>query len=252
MEAAVRDVLSRSGGSTQRLQHPRPHVANSVLSERLQEAWGWGLLSAPLLQWLADGAVQDGSQGVQDLANIGSKGMHEGNCHRDLVRLLKPRCQLPSPTLVRVPLLQVKDNAVIQGDWPVLLPSHLLQYFAGHMPHKMEALLEGARKFWSTLPENDPKLRGHPCHGWEAGWQSKTLPLALHGDAGTYTKAGESVIVVSWGSLLHRSETWDSIYLIFAIPKGALVKEPDQNTLNILFEAVAADFKAMLTGGISE
>ena len=252
MDEVVRSVLQRTGGSRQRGELQGPEEGTSVLAERLQEAWGWGLLSAPLVQWLAAGASEDGARGVTDLANIGTQGSHEGNCHRDLVRLLKPRCQLPSPTLVQVPLLQVKDNQVVPGEWPVLLPSHMLQYFAGNMPEKMEALLEGARTFWSTLPENDPKLRGHPCHGWEDGWQHKALPLALHGDAGTYTKAGESVIVLSWGSLLHKADTWDSIFLILAIPKSALVKEPGQDTLSILFEAVAADFRAMLTGGISE
>ena len=249
MDAAIARVLARSGGSSQRFQHRQSSAESSVLAERLQEAWGWGLLSAPLVQWLAEGALQDGAQGLGGLAGLGSHGQHEGNCHRDLVRLLRPQHQIPPPTLVQVYLNQVKDNSVVEGEWPVLMPSHLIQFFSTFMPEKLQALLEDAQRFWAGIPEDDPKLLHNPCKDWEEGWHSITIPLALHGDAGTYTKTGESVVVLSWGSLLHRSDTWDSIYLIFAIPKSACVKEVEgRSTLDTLFEAVAADLRTLMQG----
>ena len=252
MDAAIGRVLSRSGGSSQRLQHRQSIAESSVLAERLQEAWGWGLLSAPLVQWLAEGGRQDGANGLGGLAGLGSHGRHEGNCHRDLVRLLRPQHQTPPPTLVQTQLNQVKDDSVVEGEWPVLMPSHLIHFFATHMPEKLQNLLEDAARFWAGLQDDDPKLVGNPCKDWGDGWQARTIPLALHGDAGTYTKSGESVVVLSWGSLLHRAETWDSIYLIFAIPKSACVKQEGINTLDTLFEAVAADLRTLMQGHAPE
>eukprot|EP00969_Alexandrium_andersonii_P034339 1502296-Alexandrium_andersonii.AAC.1 len=71
------------------------------------------------------------------------------------------------------------------------------------------------------------------------------MPLSLHGDAGTFTKSGESVVVVSWSSLLLKGPTWHSIFLAFAIPKNALVRGSDGDTLQVLCTHLAADLAGL-------
>ena len=88
MDPAIGRVLQQTGGAHQRIRAATGEGRGSVLAERLTEAWGWGLISAPILQWFAEAAVEDGSDlyELQRLSGIGSSGSHEGNCHRDLVR----------------------------------------------------------------------------------------------------------------------------------------------------------------------
>ena len=59
-----------------------------MLAQRLCELWAWGLLSAALVQYLADGCVKYGSAHtqVEQLSCIGAGGDHVKNCRRDLLR----------------------------------------------------------------------------------------------------------------------------------------------------------------------
>ena len=72
----VAEVLAASGGTSQRLEAGA--AATNVLAERLEEAWGWGLLSAPLVQWFAEGADLDrpesSSSELSFLSGLGSHG----------------------------------------------------------------------------------------------------------------------------------------------------------------------------------
>lgn len=244
----IRTVLQRSGGTHQRSSLDSDKPLGSTLAQRLEEAWGWGLLSAPLVQWLAEGAHNDGVAEISQLASIGSWGQHEGNCHRDLTRRLQPNLRLPSTTFVDCPLRVSKDKSCVDGQWPLLLPSHLFQCIASNFVQSFEDMMENASEFWQSIPENDPKKYNHPCRLWPAGWEAHTMPIVFHGDAGTFTRGGESIVVLSWSSLLQRAGTWDSIFLIAAIPKSAIVKgEPGHpGTLEVLCSAIAADFKSML------
>lgn len=241
-------VLKRSGGSNQRLLASNDKPVESTLAQRLEEAWGWGLLSAPLLQWFAEGAHNDGVQNIANLGSIGSWGQHEGNCHRDLTRRLLKRLDLPSPTLVDCPLQVSKEKSTMDGQWPVLMPSHLFQCIAASYPESFDDMMENAVEFWRSIPEGDPKCYNHPFLKWPGGWEANTMPISLHGDAGTFTRGGESIVVLSWSSILQRAGTWDTIFLIAAIPKGAIVKETDgqAGTLEVLCSAIAHDIKSML------
>ena len=53
----IAEVLAASGGTSQRLEAGA--AATSVLADRLEEVWGWGLSSAPLVQWFDEGADLD-------------------------------------------------------------------------------------------------------------------------------------------------------------------------------------------------
>ena len=79
-----------------------------------------------------------------------------------------------------------------------------------------------------------------------AGWQEKAAPLALHGDSGTFTRGGESVVVISWSSLLHQGETWSTI-LCIAIPKNAMVADEHHNTLDTICSILAHEVGLVFT-----
>eukprot|EP00969_Alexandrium_andersonii_P300953 13305236-Alexandrium_andersonii.AAC.1 len=68
--------MSYRGGRLQVLQAISPPEGSSLLAERLVELCMWGILSAPMLQWLADAAVTDGVNKRQllDLASLGAHG----------------------------------------------------------------------------------------------------------------------------------------------------------------------------------
>ena len=71
------------------------------------------------------------------------------------------------------------------------------------------------------------------------------MPLSLHGDAGTFTKTGESVVVISWSSLLLKGPTWQTTFLAVAIPKSALNFTEEANTLELIFAHFVADLMGL-------
>ena len=250
MDATITQVLASSGGAVQRVHAAEalePREPTSQLREQLLEAWGWGLLSAPLLQALAEAGEADGitNSGLQQLAAIGSRGLQEGNCHRDLVRQAAPDLQLPPATWVPCHLKRVKEQDVVESSWPVLLPSHMFLALAQHFPGTFEEMMAENVLFWRSLKRRDPRMHGHPVHTLDPGWEGDTMPIAVHGDAGVFTKTGLSVVILSWSSIMHRAPTWDKIFLTFAIPKVACSDEQDTNTFEELCQAVAHDFEAL-------
>ena len=90
MSDPIVDVLAGRGGTRQRVNISGVAHTSSVLAQRLLQLWSWGLLLAPLVQWLAEGAVKDGSThtDMEQLSRVGSGGAFPGNCRRDLLRYI--------------------------------------------------------------------------------------------------------------------------------------------------------------------
>ena len=113
-----------------------------------------------------------------------------------------------------------------------------------HHAELFAAMMDNSRGFWTGLDmEADPRMHDHPVRLLPPGWEDHTMPLSLHGDAGTFTRGGESIVVVSWASVLHRANTWDSLFLAAAIPKSAICTGADGDTLGQLWAHLAADFR---------
>jgi len=104
----------RQGGIQQRLgATPASEFSfgTSALSDYLAQQWSEGFLSPQQVQRLASLAMADfsalgheGPQSLSHLAAIGSHGRHSNNCHRDMVRLLQPKCTLPPGLQIKVPM----------------------------------------------------------------------------------------------------------------------------------------------------
>eukprot|EP00969_Alexandrium_andersonii_P076110 3355478-Alexandrium_andersonii.AAC.1 len=62
------------------------HTTESTLVNRCLELYSTGLLSATSVQYILEGAEEDGLQhpAVCSLAVLGSHGRHPSNCQRDL------------------------------------------------------------------------------------------------------------------------------------------------------------------------
>jgi len=130
----------------------------------------------------------------------------------------------------------------------VLLPSHLFACIAEQYPDFMARMAKDAGQFWRRLRPADPKLLTHPLRHAPDGWQETCVPLAMHGDAGTFTRGGEAVVVLSWTSLLQQDDTWCKAFVFAAIPKSVLVKTDDLNTFDMLCTVLARDFEALVHG----
>ena len=85
----------------------------SDLADKLIVLWGMGLLSAPLLQQIAEAAVADFRAAAAEphpllmaLEKIGHYGAYEGNTRRDLLRKFRISPLLPQWTIIRLPYLE--------------------------------------------------------------------------------------------------------------------------------------------------
>ena len=111
LDRAIYAMLERQGGGAQMrdaLQHmdAATHGVSSVLVRRLLKLWALGSLSANTLQWLAEGALEDGIDvpDVARLATLGTSGAYSGNCRRDLIsRCFKDLC-VPNPQKLTAPI----------------------------------------------------------------------------------------------------------------------------------------------------
>jgi hypothetical protein len=92
--------LSARGSSQQKARWARSATGQreaqpettSKLASFLVEKWGWGLISAPFMQQIAELAVEGGAkhQGLILLSNLGAFGKYPGKCHGDLLCKLPP------------------------------------------------------------------------------------------------------------------------------------------------------------------
>ena len=87
----------------------------SLLADRLVELSMWGILSPPMIQWLAAAAVADGldKRPIADLAGLGAHGRYQANIRRDLVRAYPVCPAVPEAVLIDTPYKGTKDGRLI-------------------------------------------------------------------------------------------------------------------------------------------
>ena len=212
-------MLSCRGGVRQRLKRALEKDTHDInhLETRLLELWGWGSVSAPVVQSIAEAAALDLEstwqtvpQSIEGLAKIGTQGSWPGNCHRDLVQRFAPKIRLPEPVMLDLPMVSARQGA--EGDvfpmaWPVMAPHHLWECLHKHFPIEVDAILgKGAQHFWQQLGPMDPRRANNPAAGKHA------VPLLVHGDKGTFTDNGNSLVVISWSCALSSGDTWDRLF----------------------------------------
>ena len=168
--------------------------------------WSWGKISATMLQWLASGAAQDGLHhpSVVAMANIGGGGEHVQNMRRDLVRQHFPTMRAPKPKVVNVPLLDKYGNPQDRGHL-MLSPLDVAQRVYDLKPALMSTIVGADLSvFWDNVKADDPRWEGHTwLRDRTDSWQTKAIPIVLHGDSAVFTTRGEqSMFALNWRGLL--------------------------------------------------
>ena len=134
---------------------------SSFLADRLLHLFGWGLLSATTVQWLADGAKLDGLSNakVDRIAGIGTNGRHGGNCRRDLLRSCCADSKIAKPLTVHVPMYS-KLRTIEMGQIDMLPPTMLIESIYRHYNAAFQSIFVGMgpRNFWDSVDPEDPKL----------------------------------------------------------------------------------------------
>ena len=119
----------------------------------------------------------------------------------------------------------------------IFLPHEIFSKVYSHYPAAFRKIFaadkEECERFWSEV-EDHPALVGHPIKN-EPNWQSKTVPLSLHGDdtpiAGRGKSWSKQMTFWSVASLLVSSSTkLSQVYLYSLFDKLMLSATPDSAT----------------------
>eukprot|EP00974_Lingulodinium_polyedra_P038396 3679008-Lingulodinium_polyedra.AAC.1 len=194
----VLDYCLATGGTQQRLaaiasssrgpETSPPH--ESVLANRLLNLFGWGLISAHTVQWLAEGAVEDGLhvEEVENLASLGAKGRYAGNCRRDLFRRFGSNMLLPKPLEVDCHIY-TKGQEIEDSKLSLVVPSEFVDCMYNMFPDRFGSLFgTNPREFWDQVNPADPKLvLLEQSLGALENWKDVAIPYILHGDGARFT-----------------------------------------------------------------
>lgn len=191
-------------------------AARSQLVNYLLSQFFWGYITAPKVQQIALHAMRDMEgagcrvpDDLKQLANMGSAGRYPGKVNREIHRKFNASRMLQPPSSYQMPLLRrVGARAATMTAAYIYLPhilfAHLFKHFNAEFKKFIAPSREKIRNFWQSQ-EGNPTLTGHPITG-VAGYESTTIPLALHGDGvvmlGLGRKWAKSSDVFSWRSLL--------------------------------------------------
>ena len=232
----------------------------SLLADRLVEIGMWGILSPPMIQWLAAAAVADGldKRPIVDLAGLGAHGRYQANIRRDLMRAYPVCPAVPEAVLIDTPYKGTKDGRLIPSriQDPVLLPHELFHgIYTYHRDLFNSFLGNGLDDFWSQVPDNDPRLHNHPMLE-VPGWRSKAVPPMLQADGIAFTMKSNSLLCVQWCFLMGQGFGWDQKFLITTFPKVCRVKASEfgegNDTWQAKWEVIAFSFQALFAGRFPE
>ena len=253
-DSAVSARLGQRPGG--RLQQSRltAKSAPSSLAAKLVDLWAWGAISPHVLQQIAAAAMTDGLHhpSVVRMANLGTSGLHTGNIRRDLLRLQLP-AQHPEPLKVRVPYIDIKGNSEVHlfCDGHVCMPNELFDMmYRKHRKFFDEKILgEGPGRFWDQVCDDDPRLQG-PSLVHVPDWKDRAVPLTVFGDGVSFTRAGNSLHCLCWGSMLGSGWSKDSLFLAACWPKGACAVRATHGvaTLDVFWSWLRLGFDALFHG----
>ena len=210
----------------------------SKLASELIGQWSWGLMSAPLLQRLAEAAVADGLSQDQlvKISKMGGSGKFPGNMHRDLSQIAGQATAMMQEAASMIPVrLLTKENASADIDLQFLLPHKLFATIYHSFPEAFLSSvlggdMENCASFWRVM-RNHPNVLRRPQLRGRADLH-RVVPIGIHGDGVAYMRVrgagGKSLEVLSWTSLLSKEATRVSNFLIFLVVKS-VVKDSGLN-----------------------
>ena len=201
--------------------------SSSLLAERLLLLVGWGLISTNTARWLAEGAVADTDKprpAILQLAQLGNFGKWAGNCRRDLFRTFCPTMTSPKPIHIQVPMKN-KRGAIVWEDTLVVNPLAHLEHLYRTSREKFDSFIgSGISDFWSRVRADDPRFLAISDRlTAKPDWKRRAIPYMIHGDGGTFTTTGESLMVVSMKCLLSFSFAAGAIIPLWTCVKSCKV-----------------------------
>ena len=238
----------RSGGIRKRARDreelqaaPAANAAGSSdvpLVKSLKKHWARGKLTSPQVQEFALGAMRQGAHGMQGLAAAGSFGSHPQNLQRSLMTYFGMPEGAPDFAWFKVPMTSGEHSH------PFLLPHAWLSSLYHHRHGLWQSAIQGgggaAASFWESMAST-PIVRSHPHLSEEA--RSRTLPLGIHGDGGSFSKQ-DSLFVFTMNGLLGKGATVEKRFLLTVIKKSEIAP----GTLDLIMDILAWSFNVALTG----
>ena len=194
-------------------------------------------------------ALLDGLQHpeIEKLASAGTWGQFPSHCNRDLLRWLGPiLADAPVVEIVKVPVVDTKNNQKVNIDLQLQLPHDIFYYYSKKTPQEFRQLFgspEQIRRYWQHKDLQDPAYVRHPALE-KLGYETLAIPCKLHSDAAVLTRY-DSLHIISWCSLFSRGgTTLDSQFYYTSLVKAAAHAE----TWPLLFRILAWSFNACLQG----
>ena len=198
----------RGRGHLQRAEVLLAGRRRSKFGDFLVESFCFGRREATDVQKEALLVVEDHADSPSDLkelADLGAKGKHPGNCHQQLMNLIKRRLpHAPDTTDFELPLNIHKGTTgehVQNKEHSMIDPSRWWNYLYNRFPQECSRRFLGCddgvadpavplRRFWDSIPEADVRkqylrayLLAQPGFDNEDDCWSRAVPLILHGDA---------------------------------------------------------------------
>lgn len=242
---------------------------DSLTAHSLVKEWSIGRISAVRVQKCASDAWTDikavlrkknlsedlGPKSLKALAGLGKNGQYKGNINAELKTWLG-ESDFPPPHTESIWMKVCKPRKhtrpVQKVLFPIVLPHILFAFLFASHPAAFHELFIGdmdsenpVGMFWDyVFKSKDPRLDNHPLKD-RPGWQTRALPLSIHGDAVPCVgigKAGTSSFdAYSWqGILAKKASTMRVKQFIFGIFEKCKCKfsEDGVDTMDSIFHVV--------------
>ena len=213
-------------------------LKSSSLVAFLLQQWSWGLISPQFVQAVMSRAHEDivaATEGTLDmksvaqLARIGTGGKHSRNALRDMTKIIEVPPLNSAILRFNTPMRSQHCRLFVQDrEQELLLPHamfavmyqqhrHVWREIFGKTPGELSS-------FWS-----DMEAAGHTnLPVASAGWQSRTVPLALHGDGTPVAGVGKAwarmMDVYTLTPVLTSGNTLDFTILLYCVFVNLLTK----------------------------
>ena len=227
------DDVRRDGRRQRQMQRQQNEENHSVLARWLLQQWGWGKLSAPQVQEIANLASLDTQTAMAfgrvmprlgRLASLGGQRAEVANMGRDLVRSLPPK----DLETQQFEMTMVRGEAVMQE---MLLPHMAFAQLYEHYPQWFFSKVCNEEKqvqFWSEM-----NVEGHPVGERDLGL---AIPIGIHGDGVPVVAPGKtwqkSLDCINWSSLVGAGSTLETrfvIWVCFAHLQGQILGTKDHS-----------------------
>jgi hypothetical protein len=186
--------------------------------------------------------------GMQQLASLGSNGLHPNHFERDFHRLRYARdnlVELPDPQMINLPVKCKTGPGIEIRSFPILFPHDLFRSMFKGGDRVFDLFLRGDQgragvaEYWDHIDRYS-----HTAPGDEVPDKHHCIPMCMHGDdAGLFLK--EKVLIMQMNSFLADHATMDCCLLLCSIPYESVI---DTITIPALYEWLAWSMTAASLG----